>query len=310
MSFMAQERKYSLLIIVAAVNWGMIGIFVRNLRQCGFSAIEISSLRYIFSAFTAVVVLLIKKNKHHIELRDIWKFAFLGLVSTMGTSILYFLCMQLTSAAVSNVLMYTAPIWVLIYSVLFSGYKLTKGSIASIFFVFSGCVLVSGIIGEENLRYGFWGIITGIASGIVYSSYTIMGKVLSKKYPSFTVIIYSFIFSGIGSLFFISVKKASNIIIKTPTCIVNIMALSLIGTVIPYGLYTMAIKSINEFKAAVICTAEPVTATIISAVVLKEKISLLQLMGIFIIICTIIIINSNPLICSLVRCRKSYRSKE
>ena len=289
------EKKYSLLIIIAAINWGTLGIFVRSLKAYGFTTIEISSLRYIFSAFAVLIIGAISEKKNlKVELKDIWKLAFLGVVSTMGTSILYLLCMQMTSAAVSNVLMYTAPIWIMLYSVIFFKRKLSRLSAMCIVLVFVGSILVSGVIGEENTGYSVWGIMIGLISGIVYGSYTIMGRIISKKYNSVTVMIYSCIFAGIGSLFFINVKNVAGAIAQKPSCIWSAVALSLICTVVPYGLYNIALSKISGFKAAVICTAEPITATVVSALVLKEKMSLIQFAGIVILICTIVLINTVP----------------
>ena len=295
MASFLNEKKCSLLIIIAAINWGTLGIFVKSLKAYGFTTIEISSLRYIFSAFAVLIIGAVSDKKNlRVDLKDIWKVAFLGVVSTMGTSILYLLCMQMTSAAVSNVLMYTAPIWIILYSVIFFKRKLSRLSVMCIVLVFVGSILVSGIIGEENSGYSVWGIMIGLISGIVYGSYTIMGRIISKKYNRVTVMIYSCVFAGIGSLFFINVKNVACAIIKQPSCIWSAIALSLICTIIPYGLYNIALSKISGFKAAVICTAEPITATVVSAFVLKEQMSLIQFAGIVILIFAIVLINTAP----------------
>lgn len=78
------------------------------------------------------------------------------------------------------------------------------------------------------------GILIGIASGITYGSYTIMGKNLSEGYSVTAIIAYNCLFAGIGSMFFIDIKKAACIIMKSSECFVNALALSILGTVIPY----------------------------------------------------------------------------
>ncbi len=290
------QKKYSFFIIVSACLWGTLGIYVNILEKYGFSPIEISALRYIFSAI--LIILIASKygfKRLKVQKNDIWKFIFLGTVSTMSTSILYLLCMQMTSAAVSNVLMYTSPIWVTLFLTVFKGAKFTKGYFLSILFVFIGCILVSNVLNIKSIHYSLLGILIGIASGITYGSYTIMGKNLSERYSVTAIIAYNCLFAGIGSMFFIDIKKAACIIMKSSECFVNALALSILGTVIPYFLYSIALKKTDSVKASIICTAEPVTATIISTFILDEKLNFIQFLGILLIIGTIILLNSNSI---------------
>ena len=113
-------KKSDIIILLAGIMWGVLGVFVKELRQYGFTPLQISALRWIFSAavtFSAVIITNRKKLK--IAIKDIWIFAFTGIFSLLAMTAFYFMSMAATSIAVSDILMYTAPIWVLVFSVIF-----------------------------------------------------------------------------------------------------------------------------------------------------------------------------------------------
>ena len=91
------------------------------------------------------------------------------------TSSSYFYSMQASSVATTVVLMYTAPIFVMIYSVTFMGEKITCNKFIYLILMMAGSCLVSGIIG--GFRYSTVGIIFGFVAGIVYSAYNIFTKI-------------------------------------------------------------------------------------------------------------------------------------
>ena len=130
-------KKSDILILFSGIMWGVLGIFVKNLRQLGFTSLQISALRWIFSTVIIIFfVLIYDKNELKIALRDIWIFAFLGIFSSLAMSTFYFLCMAETSIAVSDILMYTSPIWVLIFSIIFFKEKITLRKAFCIVIVF------------------------------------------------------------------------------------------------------------------------------------------------------------------------------
>jgi len=69
-------------------------------------------------------------------------------------------------------LMYTAPIFVMTYSVIFLGEKLTLKKFISLVFVVVGCAFISGIFG--GVKFSLWGVISGLLAGITYSAYNII----------------------------------------------------------------------------------------------------------------------------------------
>ena len=135
-----------ILVALAAVLWALLGIFSVQIHKFGFSSTEISALRWIFAAVIMfVLVLVTDRKKLKIKLKDVWMFALTGVFSYMLTSTFYFISMELTSAAVANVLMYASPVWVLIMSRIFFNEKFNAIKLISIFGTVGGCCLSAAL---------------------------------------------------------------------------------------------------------------------------------------------------------------------
>lgn len=285
------SRFSDIFVLIAGMMWGVLGIFVTRLNNIGYTPLEISAMRWIVSAiiimvFTAVCD--IKKLK--VAVKDLWIFASIGIFSSLSMSTFYFMCMEQTSIAVSDVLMYTSPIWVLIFSVIFFKEKLNAIKLFCIAFVFLGCALVCGIFESENGGFGLKGIIFGLCSGVAYSLYSIIGKVALKKYNQLTITAYSFLFAALGSLFIADIPRVFSFMSKNAFSIKYILLVSLVGTVFPFFLYTLGLKYTLASKAAVLCCIEPVTATAVSVFVAKESIGFSQIVGVGIVLVSIVLL--------------------
>lgn len=285
------SRFSNAIILIAGVMWGVIGLFVRELGKTGFSSVQISSLRWIVSAIIVLTVVLVKDaTKLKINIKDIWLFAFVGIFSSLAMSTFYFMSMELTSVAVSDVLMYTSPIWVIIFSAVFLREHITFKKAACVVFAFIGCMFVCGLFEQDNGVFSPLGLLWGICSGIAYALYSIVGKIILKRYDKMTLIVYNFIFAALGALFIADIPGMAEIIVKNTYCLKNIIFLAIIGTVLPFMLYTVGLKNTSASKAAILCCIEPVTAAFISVFILKESISLIQILGIGLIVFTIVLL--------------------
>ena len=164
----------TLLIILAGIFWGSMGIFVRGLADlAGFTSIQIVSLRLTFAAVIFALILLRKDSQgFRIALKDIPLFLGLGLGSVLFFAACYFTAIQMMTLSIAAILLYTSPIWVMLMSLLFFHERMTKKKLLALIISFAGCVLVSGIgSGENNVTA--MGILIGLGSGIGYGLYSI-----------------------------------------------------------------------------------------------------------------------------------------
>lgn len=283
----------ALCVIAAGILWGTMGIFVRYFSAWGFSTIQITAFRILLAALIFLVFLAVSdRDKLKIKLRDIPLFAGLGVGSIFLMSVTYFSTMQRTSLSVAAILLYTAPIFVMLMSVVFLKEKLTARKLAALAAAFAGCVLVTGIGGEAAVD-GI-GIATGLLSGLSYALYSILGIFALRKYHPYTVSAYAFLMAAAAELFFCHpvemVRKAS----ESPESwkiLVMAMIMAFFTAFAPYLLYTLGLRKVEAGKAAIMATVEPMVATILGVAVFREELTVWSISGIVLIVLAIGILN-------------------
>lgn len=140
-----KTRAY-LYIITAAVCWGLIGLFVRTLAAQGFNSMQIVALRSLAAAICVTLPLLRSGSAAlRIRLRDLWLFAGTGICSLVFFNYCYFNAMQQTSLAVAALLLYTAPVFVMLMSLVCFGEAFTRTKALALLLTFSGCACVTGV---------------------------------------------------------------------------------------------------------------------------------------------------------------------
>ena len=280
-----------ILIIIAGLFWGSMGIFVRHLNDLGFTSIQVARLRLTVAGVIFSLILLIKDPKgFKIKPKDIPLFLALGIVSILFFTCCYFTAIRLMTMSTAAILLYTSPIWVMILAIIFLKEKITLQKIIALILAFIGCVLVSGFGGKISVI----GILVGLGSGLGYGLYSIFGTFALRKYSPFTVTTYTFLIAGLGSIFVANPVDLAAKISKTnsiPGLLGFVLLTSVVTAVIPFLLYTLGLNKTTAGKAAVLATVEPAAATLFGFFVMGETIGPVAICGIVLVFAAIIVLS-------------------
>lgn len=276
-------------ILLAGGLWGTTGLFVRGLGALGFDTMQLVAARAVVAALVLLVIALIRDRRLlRIRLRDLWMFVGTGIVSYVFYNWCYFRCMQRCSLSVAAVLLYTAPMFIMLLSAVLFGERLTRPKAAALGLALAGCALVSGLLGGSAVSP--LGLLSGLGAGIGYALYTIFSLFALRRYSSLTVTFYTFLAASVGVLPFIPLRGTLQLI-ETADAAPELILLGILTNVLPYLLYTKGLTWVEPGRAAVLATMEPVAATVISVAVLGETLSLPATLGILLVLAAIGIIN-------------------
>ena len=284
------KTKAYLYIIFAAALWGLIGLFVKNLAALGFTSIQIVALRSISSALCAALALAPSVNGlFKIDWRDAWMFIGTGVISLTFFNYCYFNCISASSLAVAALLLYTAPIFVMIMSVLLFKEDFTVRKAIALVMTFAGCGCVTGAF-SGSLNLTFSGMLYGLGSGLGYALYSIFGKYAVEKYSSATITVYTFFFASLAAVP-IAHFPTNTLARMNTTAIANVLGLGLFCAVIPYLLYNKGLVYVDPGQASILATIEPFVAAAIGICYFQEPLTIQKLMGMGLIFSAIILLN-------------------
>lgn len=281
-----------ILVLIAGVSWGLIGVFTKAIDALGFTEMQMLFVKGVL-ATSVLLVITFFKDKSQLKLKN-WKdiryFVGTGIISFTFFSWAYMKAVNLTSLGVAAVLLYTAPTFVMLFSILLFGEKMTKTKGIVLLMTFVGCILVTGLL-EGGAAFTWQGIAIGLASGVGYALYSIFGTyAIRAGYGSLTISFYTFLMATITMTFLvepIAVVSQINEMGQWPLAV----SFALLTTVVPYLSYTKGLSGLPASKASVTATIEPVVAAILGIVVFHEGVSMLKLTGIVLVLSSVVVMS-------------------
>ena len=272
------KAKYTLSVIAAGVLWGIISIFIKGMNEGNFTPLQILQLRTIIaSAAMALYLFFTDRKLLCFELKDIWMFIGTGVISLTFFSLCYFQTIIESGASVAVILLYTSPIFVILFSLLLFRERITAVKLTALVMTFMGCILVSGL-GRDSGGITAKGFIVGLGSGLGYALYSIFSRYALKKYHVLTIIFYTFLFSGISIIPFSGFSPASGLL--EPRMLLYGAGIAVFCTVLPYLFYTYGMTRLETGKAAILVTVEPLVGTLVGCCLYGEPMTILKALGI------------------------------
>ena len=288
---MEKKAFYASLIVIAACLWGVIGVFSSELEADGFTSIQVTEVRCAVTAIGLLIVILIRD-------RSLFKFVPKDLLMFIAASaffmaynILYFQEIAIgCPLSMVSILLYTAPFFVLVLSVLIFKEELTVQKVLALIIAFIGCALAVGLVGgnDEINMTGLW---MGIGSGVTYALYTIINKSLLKKYDPMTLTFYAFGISALCLLPFADVLGIFDIAVNVEGSIFWMLGLGVLITLIPYFLYGCGLRGLDAGYVSVLALIEPMVATVAGFLMYGQAPTAMKLCGIVLVIIGVAILN-------------------
>lgn len=284
-------QKSSLLCVIAAgIGWGTSGLFVHWLAPYGFTALQLTAIRGLVS-FLCMLVYVLIRNVRLLKAKPLDLLTFFGSGAALfGTSAFYFMSMQASSIATGVVLMYTAPVYVMLFSVLFFGETLSRLKLFAVGCMLIGCGLVAGVAGGMEINAK--GVFYGVLSGLSYAAYNIFTKLeMRRRCSPVSATLYNFLTVAIIGLCVcdptsLGVNMGGDLTATLPL----LVAMGLATCFVPYILYTIALKALPAGTASALAIVEPMSATLFGLLI-GEKLTVFSGMGIVLILLAVFLLS-------------------
>lgn len=276
--------KNSLYIMAAGSLWGIISIFINILKDIGFNSLQCVAIRSFFTAlFLFTYLLITDRHKLKIKVKDMLFFVGTGIGSIVFFNYCYFQAIEIIGgAAVPALLLYTAPVFVMVLSAVIFREKFTVKKTVSLIVTFIGLGFVTGAFSGSG-KLSAAAFLFGFGSGLGYALYSIFSKFIIEKYDAMTITFYTFFVAAAVAV------PMSGIIhnVEILFCVRGIIAavgIAFLSTVLPFILYTKGLNNIEAGKASILATVEPLVAAVVGEVLYGEKFTITKIVGMLLII--------------------------
>ena len=261
-------------LILSMFIFGTIGL-VR--RYIPLSSAVIALARGVVG--TAVLLLVHLAMRKRFNWEAIRRNAFVLVLSgaLIGINwILLFEAYRYTSVAVATICYYMAPVFVILASPLLFGERITLKKGICQFASVIGVVLVSGVIGSDV--GSLTGVLYGLAAAALYAIIIILNKRM-KHIAGEERTIFQMGSCAAAMLVYVLVTEDPGAVTVTAGTGVLLLVAGIVHTGLAYALYFGSIADVPAQSAAILSYIDPVVAVILSAVILREQMTVMTALG-------------------------------
>jgi len=286
----SHSMKGYLCVAAAAVMWASSGTAGKALFTGGMTPFELVQIRVTVSTVLLTIVFGIWfRHLFKIRPRDLWYFFLLGGVVMALVQVTYFYAISKIQVAAAIFLQYLAPIMVAFFSICFWKERLTPTKFAALILSLGGCYLVVGGYSLHLLKMNQMGIFAGLSSALCFAIYTLVGERGMHRYSPLTVLFYAFLFATITwhTLYPPFQYFRADF---TAAQWGWIFYVSIVGTVLPFGLFFVGVNYVRSTRASITATLEPISAGLFAYFFLGESLQPLQIAGGAMVVTAIVVL--------------------
>ena len=287
------KKLAPLLVILAGCLWGTMGLSVRRFTEMGLGSLQVSEIRNIGAVVILLLFCLIRDRKSlKLRPKDLPISACSGVFSIVFFNYCYFRTINMMDLSVAAILLYTAPIFVMLMSAVLFRERITVRKAVALVLALGGCCLVCGLVGS-GVSISRLGLLLGLGSGFGYALYSIFTRVsLNRGMSSMSISFYTFVFAAVGAAFLADFGEIAEAFRSYGMSLLLYSLLyALVTTALPYLLYTAGLMYLENGTASTIASVEPVMATVLGFFVYSERPTALTILGILLVLAALVLLN-------------------
>lgn len=292
---------------LSAAAYGTNPLFALNLYAEGMNANSVLIFRYLLGLPLIALMIWARGRSLAIKKDEIGPVAVLGILMACS-SLALFESYNYMNSGIASTLLFVYPIIVALMMVFFFHEKLKPVIGVCLAVMLAGLFLL--IWNSEGATLAPFGVLLVMVSSLTYAVYIVMINVSDtvKKIPTLKLLFYTLLS---GSLVFIAVIPFGHPLTVPHSAFAwaNVFGIAVVPTLISLSLTTVAIQSVGSTITAIFGALEPVTALLLSVLVLGQPVTGRELMGIvLILIATTLVVVGDTVTNAVLRVRKMFPS--
>ena len=262
-----------LLIFSAAMLWALVGIFTALLLAAGMGALEIAFWRAAIAASAFTIHSLVTGQYLLRRRSDLAVFIAFGLVGVTLFFSSLSLAVDTGGISLAVVLLYTAPVFVIILARVFLGESLTAAKASAVALVVGGVALIAFGGDSTGISITAVSLGWGLCAGLSYALLSVGGKYLLTNYNPVTI--YAYIMP-VGALGLAPIVELS---LPSTTAFLWLLPLGILSTYASSLLYYTGLHRAQASRAVLVASTEPVIAAVLAAIFFGERFGFLGALG-------------------------------
>ncbi|AKB37658.1 integral membrane protein [Methanosarcina siciliae C2J] len=271
-------------VIAASVIYGFAGIFFLYIKNMAAGPVVFCQLLFGFLVLAAYLATAGKlSGSSRIQLRGKRKAMLLLGAWQAGVMLSYYTAVNFTNVSMSVLLLYTAPLYVLLIAPILLKEKISTKNLVALTLSLIGVVVV---VGPVNLVSGttgsgyLYGVLMGLFSGFFYACIIMTSRYLRDEYSGLEQLFLSTGVTLVILLPFMLQISSAVLLENLPVLLFLGVMITSLGSI----LYFTGLEHVKAQNASVISLLEPVSAIFFAYLILNDPVSRATLFGCILIL--------------------------
>lgn len=292
----SKSRLWTILAALAAVMWGISGLFAESLFKVSskITPIWLTQIRLIISGIVLLIIAIVLHQKPFSVLKDkkntLHIIAY-GVFGLLPVQVFYFIAIEMANASIATILQFIGPFFVLTYLAVTHQQVLRRLDVLAAILAFIGVFLLSTHGNFNQLAITPLALFFGLLSAVGEASYTLIPVKLVKRVSSLVVTGWGMLFAGVGLMI---VYPRFPAIPNTPRAWLDVSAIIIIGTIIPFQIMANALRYVQPSTVSLLDAFEPLSATVGSVLIFGLVMSGMDWLGTLLVIGAVLALNFTP----------------
>jgi drug/metabolite transporter (DMT)-like permease len=257
------------LVAISAIAFGTLGIFGKLGARAGLTLPLLLALRFGVAAVLLSAGLAVRHRIRRPPLRTAAAVALMGTLYA-GQAACYFGSLRTVPAAVTSVLLYTYPVIVTVVARVLVREPLSRVRVGALVGAMAGVVIiVNPFIGATRLDGA--GVLLGVGSAFVYSTYILCGSVLLRSVDP--VAATAGISAVAGGIFAVVSAVTGEVRPFQAAGWLVVAGLAVVPTMLAASAFLAGLRRVGPSRAATISTLEPASTALLALAVLGESLA-------------------------------------
>ena len=277
-------------IIMAAGGaglWGLMSIFSRVLSAADYTSLEIAYIRCLVAG---IGLALIHRKKDPsilwVSKQAVVTSLLFGTVTFTVGFLSYAYSVERIPAAMTAVLSFTSPIWTCLIGLFLFRERVGRKKIVAIFGCLLGAVLITDLLGGQELRFDLLGMGAAVLNGVGLAVQVCVPRYFEEKYRKDTMLTYGFLGAAGFMALFVDHGKILHSFFGPGglKIFLSALAISVLCTLVANTIVVKSASYVSSATTTILASMEIVVGSLVGLLLFHETLTLLQMMGAVLIV--------------------------
>lgn len=273
--------------LVSALLFGISPSLAKLAYQGGSNPLTMTFTRSLLALPFLILLAGLSKVSLKPRKEEVLPLVLVSLLGAFATTLLLYSSYAYIGVGMATVLHYLFPVLVMLGGLLFFGEKISKGKGLALVLGFAGVLTFAG----SAAHLAWEGILLAVASAFTYAGLMIgMERTAIQAMPVLKMAVYSNALACLASLVWGLASRSLRLDMTGAAWFISFLVAVMVA-VGAFTLLNLAIIQCGATTTAIVAMLEPLTSVLLGAILLKESVTPLNLLGFILIMAGVLLVS-------------------